>query len=135
MIEALPGRLDASEAARRRWASRGHIPSEGPVVHGLQLPDPGEPQYCARCGNSLQPRPDGGRPRPWCAKCGWTYYAKPALGAATIIEDDEGRLLLVQRGHEPYKGWWTMPTGFVEYGEDAAETAAREVLEETGLLV
>jgi 8-oxo-dGTP diphosphatase len=41
----------------------------------------------------------------------------------------------VQRGHDPYRGWWTLPTGFVEYGEDAAETAAREVLEETGLIV
>jgi 8-oxo-dGTP diphosphatase len=52
-----------------------------------------------------------------------------------MIEDDAGRVLLVQRGNDPYRGWWTLPTGFVEYGEDAAETAAREVLEETGLLV
>ncbi|MBM2811060.1 MAG: putative ADP-ribose pyrophosphatase [Chloroflexi bacterium] len=79
-------------------------------------------------------RPDGGRERPWCPECHWTYYAKPALGAAAIIEE-HGQVLLVQRGNEPYRGWWTLPTGFVEYGEDAAESAAREVLEETGLVV
>jgi len=104
-------------------------------VHELVLPDPGEPHFCARCAHPLEPRTDGGRPRPHCPSCGWTYYAKPALGAATTIEDDEGRVLLVQRGNDPYRGWWTLPTGFVEYGEDAAETAAREVLEETGLLI
>src|SRR5829696_6312589 len=77
---------------------------------------------------------DGGRNRPRCPNCGWTYYAKPALGAAVFIEEDD-RILLVRRAHEPYKDWWMLPAGFVEYGEDAAETAAREALEETGLLV
>jgi ADP-ribose pyrophosphatase YjhB (NUDIX family)/inorganic pyrophosphatase len=103
-------------------------------MHDLIVPDVGEPQYCARCAHPLQRRPDGGRARPYCPECGWTYYAKPALGAAAIVEEN-GRIVLVQRAHEPYQGWWTLPTGFVEYGEDAAETAAREVLEETGLLV
>ncbi len=49
--------------------------------------------------------------------------------------EESGRILLVRRAHEPYRGWWMLPAGFVEYGEDAAETAAREALEETGLLV
>ena len=88
-------------------------------MHGFELPDPGEPRYCA---HPLESYADGGRPRPRCPACGWTYYAKPALGAAVIIEDDAGCLLMVQRGHEPYRGWWTLPTGFVAYGEDAAET-------------
>ncbi|HZT09196.1 MAG TPA: NUDIX domain-containing protein [Chloroflexota bacterium] len=103
-------------------------------MHGLTLPDPGEPRFCGRCGQELEFREDGGRARPRCPVCGWTYYAKPALGAAVFIEED-GRLLLVQRANEPYKGWWMLPAGFVEYGEDAGETAAREALEETGLTV
>lgn len=103
-------------------------------MHGLILPDPGEPRYCGRCAHPLEARLEGGRPRPRCPECGWTYYAKPALGAAVLIEEG-GRILLVQRAHEPDSGWWMLPAGYVEYGEDAAETAAREALEETGLVV
>jgi ADP-ribose pyrophosphatase YjhB (NUDIX family)/inorganic pyrophosphatase len=103
-------------------------------VHSLATLDPGEPRFCARCAHPLEHRADGGRDRPRCPECGWTYYAKSALGAAVMVEED-GRILLVQRAHDPYRNWWMLPAGFVEYGEDAAETAAREALEETGLLV
>jgi len=98
------------------------------------LPDPGRPRYCARCGEPLEERSSGGRPRPVCPRCGWTYYAKNALGAAVLVEQD-GRVLLVQRGEDPYEGQWMLPAGFVEYGEDAAGTAVREAQEELGLRV
>jgi ADP-ribose pyrophosphatase YjhB (NUDIX family) len=96
--------------------------------------DPGRPRYCARCGHRMEERLSGGRLRPVCPRCGWTYYAKNALGAAVLVERD-GRILLVQRADEPYKGQWMIPAGFVEYGEDAAETAVREAAEEVGLRV
>jgi 8-oxo-dGTP diphosphatase len=41
----------------------------------------------------------------------------------------------VQRGHEPLKGFWSLPGGAVETGEHLDEAIAREVLEETGLVV
>ena len=104
-------------------------------MHGLALPDPGEPRFCGRCGTELTLREGSSPTRPVCPACGWTYYAKPALGAGILAEDEDGRVLLVQRAHEPYRGWWTLPSGYVEYGEDAAETAAREFQEETGLQV
>jgi ADP-ribose pyrophosphatase YjhB (NUDIX family) len=44
-------------------------------------------------------------------------------------------VLLVKRGHEPLKGHWSLPGGTVELGESLAAALAREVLEETGLLV
>jgi ADP-ribose pyrophosphatase YjhB (NUDIX family) len=47
----------------------------------------------------------------------------------------EGLVLLVKRGHEPLKGHWSLPGGTVELGESLAAALAREVLEETGLLV
>ncbi|MCP3425342.1 NUDIX domain-containing protein [Rothia sp. AR01] len=55
--------------------------------------------------------------------------------ACGVIVDAAGRILLVQRGHEPGKGLWSVPGGKSEPGETLRETAAREVLEETGLRV
>jgi ADP-ribose pyrophosphatase YjhB (NUDIX family) len=40
---------------------------------------------------------------------------------------------MVKRRREPFKGTWMFPSGFVEFGEHPEESAAREVLEETGL--
>ena len=57
------------------------------------------------------------------------------MGAAILVESDDGRVLLVQRANEPYRGWWMLPAGFVEYGDSAADTALREATEETGLVV
>ena len=52
-----------------------------------------------------------------------------------IITDDTGRLLLVQRGHEPEAGRWSLPGGRVKPGESDAQAVVREVHEETGLWV
>ncbi len=48
---------------------------------------------------------------------------------------EDGRLLLVRRGHEPAKGSWSVPGGRVEAHESDPVATAREVLEETGLRV
>ena len=47
----------------------------------------------------------------------------------------DGSVLLVQRGHDPLAGQWTIPGGAVEVGETLREAVARELLEETGLEV
>jgi 8-oxo-dGTP diphosphatase len=52
-----------------------------------------------------------------------------------IVVSDDGRLLLVRRGQEPAKGAWSVPGGRVEAGESDAEATAREVLEETAVVV
>ena len=56
-------------------------------------------------------------------------------GAAAVLLEREGRVLLVRRVNEPFRGLWTLPAGFINGGEDPAEAAARECLEETGLNV
>ncbi len=57
----------------------------------------------------------------------------PCVGA--VIKDDQGRLLLVKRGHEPGAGLWSVPGGRVEPGETDSEALVRELREETGLTV
>ncbi len=48
---------------------------------------------------------------------------------------DGPRVLLVKRGKEPLKDYWSLPGGAVEAGETLEEALRREVLEETGLIV
>lgn len=55
-----------------------------------------------------------------------------AVGAVAVRD---GRLLLVQRGHPPAIGQWSVPGGKVEPGESDTQAVAREVAEETGLQV
>jgi 8-oxo-dGTP diphosphatase len=62
------------------------------------------------------------------------YPERPFIGVGAIIVED-GRVLLVKRGHEPLTGEWSIPGGVLELGETVREGVAREALEETGLTV
>jgi mutator protein MutT len=58
----------------------------------------------------------------------------PLVGVGAVIVD-QGRVLLVRRGHEPLKGKWSLPGGLLELGEALTAGVVREVKEETGLTV
>ena len=90
--------------------------------------------YCPRCGTRVNHEQRYGRVRPVCPQCGWIHFVDPKVAAAALIERD-GLVLLVRRANEPFRGLWTLPAGFINGGEDPAEAAARECLEETGLSV
>jgi len=93
-------------------------------------------RWCPRCREPLGRVVRGDRPRPCCPACGFVFFANPGVGAATVVRDDAGRVLLVRRGANQFgAGQWCFPCGFVDWGEDIRDAAVRETLEETGLHV
>ena len=90
--------------------------------------------HCIRCGNAVEWQAKYGQDRPFCPSCGWVHFADPKVAAGVLVEK-RGNILLVRRIHDPYQGLWTFPAGFVNAGEDPAQAASRECMEETGLNV
>ena len=62
------------------------------------------------------------------------YPEQPLVGVGAIIIE-EGRVLLVKRGHPPLAGEWSIPGGVLEVGETLREAAIREAREETCLVI
>lgn len=63
-------------------------------------------------------------------------YPRGALTVDCVVfglDDVELKVMLIQRGQEPYLGMWALPGGFVRVAETLDEAARRELEEETGL--
>ena len=68
----------------------------------------------------------------------YTYkYPRPAVTSDCVVITKEKvpKVLLIQRGSEPFKGAWAFPGGFMEIDETTEQCAIRELEEETGLVV
>ena len=68
----------------------------------------------------------------------YTYkYPRPAVTADCIVitREAEPKVLLIQRGNQPYKGCWAFPGGFMNMDETTEQCAIRELEEETGMKV
>ena len=66
----------------------------------------------------------------------YTYnYPRPAVTADCIVitREAEPKVLLIQRGDQPFKGGWAFPGGFMNMDETTEQCAIRELEEETGL--
>jgi ADP-ribose pyrophosphatase YjhB (NUDIX family) len=91
-------------------------------------------KHCPSCGTALVYRvpADDSRERGVCPACATVHYQNPLNVVGTLPVLDDGRVLLCRRAIEPRRGYWTLPAGFMELGETAAEGAARETAEEAG---
>jgi len=89
--------------------------------------------YCAQCGTLLEDKFAFGHMRRYCRVCNQIVFHEHKVAAAVPVTDCENRVLLVRRAMNPHRGFWSLPAGFVDYGESPKEAACRECLEETGL--
>ena len=69
------------------------------------------------------------RSRLVCDTCGFVRYENPKIVVGSVVAH-EGRILLCRRAIDPRSGFWTLPAGYLELNETAAEGAAREAYEE-----
>ena len=63
-------------------------------------------------------------------------YPRPAVTVDCVVfglDEEDLKVLLIQRGLEPFVGQWALPGGFVHVGEAPEVSARRELLEETGV--
>ena len=90
-------------------------------------------RHCRACGAPTEYRTpeDDNRDRAVCTSCGSVHYENPLNVVGTVPWWGD-RVLLCKRNIEPRWGKWTLPAGFMELGETAAQGAARETDEEAG---
>ena len=90
-------------------------------------------KFCSNCAAPVVQRvpPGDSVPRWVCDACGEIHYQNPKLVVGALAEY-QGKVLLCRRAIEPRYGYWTLPAGFMENDETAAQGALRETLEEAG---
>src|SRR6186997_3372371 len=93
-------------------------------------------KFCNSCGATVVHRvPEGDSlSRAVCDACGTIQYQNPKIVVGCLPTHGE-RILICKRAIEPRYGLWTLPAGFMENDESAAEGAAREALEEANARV
>ncbi len=91
-------------------------------------------KYCPGCAKPLRLQNLEGKQKLACQSCAFVHWNNPVPVAVVLIPHGRG-LVLVKRKHEPAKGKFALPAGFVDTGESPHEAACREALEETGLKI
>lgn len=93
-----------------------------------------EPQqlikYCPNCKEDLVLEK---KVRFKCRSCGYIQYISPVPCNSLIITNKSKEILLVERSNEPRAGFWDLPGGFIDIGENIETSVIREAKEETNL--
>jgi 8-oxo-dGTP diphosphatase len=91
-------------------------------------------KFCPSCAAALEIKEVFGQQRPMCPSCGRVIFYDPKVAVICIVPRD-GQVLMIRRGTDLGYGLWGLPGGYVDRGEVVEKAAAREVWEETGLVV
>ncbi|MBT8220421.1 MAG: NUDIX hydrolase [Bacteroidia bacterium] len=88
--------------------------------------------FCSHCGAAvtLKDVPGDHRKRYVCDSCEHIHYQNPIV-IAGVLPLWEGKILMAKRAIEPRLGFWNLPAGFLENGENVEDGAKRELWEET----
>ena len=90
-------------------------------------------KYCPVCGSKHFVEQSEKSKR--CESCGFEYFLNPSSAVAAFIMNDKGELLVTRRKFDPGRGTLDLPGGFCDIGETIGEALAREVEEETNLII
>lgn len=90
-------------------------------------------KYCPRCGGKLVIKKEEKAQRLVCKECNFVFYQNSKPTASALITNNKGQVLLVKRGIKPKFGYWDLPGGFLEEGEDPIQGLKREIKEELGV--
>lgn len=89
-------------------------------------------KFCRICGGNIEEKILEEKERKICKRCGTINYENPIPAVAMVAKNKNGDILLIKRKVEPKKGFWALPSGFIEMYEDPEIAALREFKEETG---
>lgn len=88
--------------------------------------------FCPTCKNTLERSMVDSENHLMCGNCGFIFWNNPKPVVSIILED-HGKILMLQRANEPLKNFWCLPGGFIKYEETAEEAVRREVKEEANI--
>lgn len=88
--------------------------------------------FCPTCKSPLKRKEFDKQSLLSCLKCDFVFWNNPKP-VVSIVLYNKGKLLLLQRATEPFKDYWCLPGGFINFQETTEEAIIREVKEETGV--